>query len=488
MAYLPAADFETRMSQLAANAPTLCTKAAFPNATVSEPGIGPTTYSFLKIANGAGAARPTLLIVAGMHAREWAQPDATLVFAEKLISVYQAGSDFTVPSYTDAAGNTHGPLTVPAATIKRIVDTLTMIFVPLGNPDGRAFSQAAPANKDWRKNRAPRAVAADPSTVGVDINRNFDIAWDFDVYYSAAFVASGLLSASKNPTRDNFIGTAAGGPASQPEVKNLVWLLDNNPITYCIDLHAYSELVMYPWGIEENGSDPAQTFRDPAFNGTRDGHLSNAYSEYFPDVAPARLLRTHETIAQSMRDAIRTVTGRRYTVGPIATTVYPATGSLSDYAFSRQFTIAGSPPFHSFALEFGDSTDNFQPDPISPHGYARIEREVHAVLLRFLQAALPPVAVAAGGGGSGPCAFTLAVIDILAGSEWLSTLRLARAAMLARVSTRGFAVTIDRAYRAASRALAPTLARRRWARLAIAYGIVAPAATLLGAAKKARRS
>jgi len=474
MAYTPTADFETRMTNLAGSAPSICTKAAFPNATVSE-GIGPTTYSYLTIAKGGGT-RPTLLIVAGMHAREWAQPDAAMSFAEKLVTTATGTAPFTIPAYTDATGGTHGPITVANAQIKRMVDELTIIIVPVANPDGRAFSEANAANKGWRKNRAPRAVAADPFTVGVDINRNFDIAWDFEVYFSPAFVATGAISASKDPADpgQRYIGPAAAGPASQPEVKNLVWLLVNKPITYCIDLHSYSELVMYPWGIEKNGSDPAQTFRVSSFDRTRDGHLSNAYSEYFPNISPLRLLDRHDTIAQSMRDGVKAATGRTYTVGQIATTVYPATGSLSDYAFSRQFTVSGSPPIYSFAIEFGTSADNFQPDPKSPHGYDKIEREVHAVLLRYLEAALPAKTAS----GDDTCPFSIAVVWIAAGAQWLDAIRALRETLLARASTRGPMLAINRLYRSAGRRWGPAIARRRWLQAAIAYGMVAPVAAV----------
>ena len=89
--YLLAAEIEAAMTTLAT--PTvppdgLCTKAALPNPTLSG-GVGPTTYSFLKIGNGSGAGRVTVLAIAGMHAREWAQPDAVISFAEKLLAAYR---------------------------------------------------------------------------------------------------------------------------------------------------------------------------------------------------------------------------------------------------------------------------------------------------------------------------------------------------------------------------------------------------------------
>jgi hypothetical protein len=118
---------------------------------------------------------------------------------------------------------------------------------------------------------------------------------------------------------------------------------------------------MYPWGIEENGTDPAQNFQNAAFDHARDGVLGTTYNEYFPNGAPVRLLDRHQLLADAMRDAVLAATGRTYAVGGVASTIYAATGLLSDYAFSRQFRTTGAPPFHSFAVEFGDGKDNFQP-------------------------------------------------------------------------------------------------------------------------------
>jgi hypothetical protein len=507
MPYLSAAQIEAEMAALAAGSAGICTVNALPHATVSER-IGPTTYSYLKIAHGTGAGRVCVLAVAGMHAREWAQPDAVISFARKLIAAYNGATGFTIPAYTDRAHNTFGPFTVPAATVRRMVDQLDILLLPLANPDGRAFSQANRSvfNSQWRKNRSPRVVASNRRTVGVDLNRNFDIAWDFDLYYNAAAARPRNVGSSKNPATDTFIGLPLPGSPSRPdpaaEVRNIVDILDNNPVTYCVDLHAYSKMIMFPWGIEENGTDPAQTFQNAAFDHARDGLLGTTYNEYFPNGTPVRLLDRHQLVADTMRDAVLAATGRTYTVGAVASTIYPATGLLSDYAFSRQFRTPGAAALHSFAVEFGDASDNFQPHYSRPHGFPKIEREVHAVLIKLLESALPAAVAAPGGGGSGGggspggggpgggggsgggggggggCCFSVAVDGLVAGAAWLDALRGARAALLARRRTRAAMLAVDRLYRRFSTYACPRLAGRRWARMALAYGLVAPAAAL----------
>src|SRR5262249_24317168 len=156
-------------------------------------------------------------------------------------------------------------------------------------------------------------------------------------------VADPHLAASKQPAMENYIGPT---PFSEAETKNIKWILDNNKVDFFIDLHSFSLKIMYPWSIETTQSaDAAQNFRNTAFDHRRDGKLGTAYREYFPDDAPAHSLAHHRRIAEKMRDAILAATGRNYgAVGGIAELLSTATGSSSDYAFSRQFAIPGSRP------------------------------------------------------------------------------------------------------------------------------------------------
>lgn len=514
MGYLTAAQIEAAMTALAAPADGLCTKTALPNPTVSE-GMGPTTYSYLKIGNGSGPGRVTVLAIAGMHARELAQPDAVISFAQKLLAAYRGpeGTKFEIPAYTDGS-DTYGPVRVDQKKIKAMLDRMDILLVPLANPDGRAFNQTSDVK--WRKNRAPRPAGGSDATVGVDLNRNFDIGWDFDTFYSENFVNSGDLHSSRDKASVEYIGKplpapqgAVKHPDIEPEVRNLIWILDHHPVTYSVDLHAPYNRIMHPWGIEKNGKNPTQTFRnrfhDRGGGGAeRDGNLpGNDYSEYFPYEPPSSLLRRHCMIVKSIRAGIFETTGRLYDYGGIAEKIYPATGSFTDFHFSRQFTIPGSPQIHAFTAEMGPvriigdaKQDDFQPIYTDPNGFPRIEREVHAVLLRLLEAALPPAPPPAlpppappppaVDGGKKKCFFSMAAADLVAGAAWLETLRRGRAALLAGARTRGAMLALDRLYRRVGNSLVPLIAGRRSARRAIAYGVVAPAAGLTALALKWR--
>ena len=52
--------------------------------------------------------------------------------------------------------------------------------------------------------------------------------------------------------------------------------------TVSLSYHSYSELVLYPWGDDQNQTtDPNQNFQNPAFDGQR-GTPGNNYKEYIP--------------------------------------------------------------------------------------------------------------------------------------------------------------------------------------------------------------
>src|SRR4051794_25789408 len=170
-----------------------------------------------------GKGPSTVVILGGVHAREWAPPDALLSFAEALVGAYAGGGSLEHPEWVDETADppiTYAAWSVPAADVKRLVDGVTLMLVPLVNPDGRDFTLAGTDDVHfmWRKNRRPAAPQhAGPWCVGVDLNRNFDIAWDFERYYTPQ--AATEVQSSKQPCDPQiFIGPSA---ASEPETLNV---------------------------------------------------------------------------------------------------------------------------------------------------------------------------------------------------------------------------------------------------------------------------
>lgn len=94
----------------------------------------------------------------GIHARERGGPDGLLFFIGDLLYANK-----------NNVGLTFGAKAYTAAQVKRALAT-GIVFVPLSNPDGVAYDQTS--NSCWRKNRRPG------TSIGVDLNRNFDFAWD----------------------------------------------------------------------------------------------------------------------------------------------------------------------------------------------------------------------------------------------------------------------------------------------------------------------
>jgi len=374
---------EAELARLATDHPALCTRAVAPNTTHEGRTVSYVTMS------GGGGGRPVLL-TGGIHAREWAPPDALLSLLDRLLGAYEAGGAFDVPAFADTAGSgrdvVYPAASVSAADVQRIVENVELHVMPVVNPDGRAFSQSSAANAMWRKNRRPPRSGS--SCMGVDVNRNFDLAWDFDRYYNDAGDAA--VSASDDPC--DFQVYHGPAPDSEPETRNVISLLRDKRIEYYVDVHSFSRKVLHPWGMDDNQTrDPSQNFLNPEWDGRRDGAVGGPYGEYIP----AALRDEHVRIGQAMHDAIvdaagsdsRAVARSQYDVEP-GLALYPTTGTASDYGAALPFMP--DPPTEkviAYTLEIGSDADGeggFQPVPSI---YPKIEREVHLALMAFLLAA-----------------------------------------------------------------------------------------------------
>ena len=113
-----------------------------------------------------------------------------------------------------------GYATDPA--IRDFVDHTELWLVPVANPDG--YQHAWSSDRYWRKNRR--------GGHGVDLNRNFDLAW-------------GGAGSSGSKRSDTYRGAT---PFSEPETAALRDLARREQIALHVDFHAYSQLVLYPWG------------------------------------------------------------------------------------------------------------------------------------------------------------------------------------------------------------------------------------------------
>src|SRR5262245_44361515 len=127
----------------------------------------------------------------------------------------------------------------------------------------------------WRKNRRPAPRGRGPKSIGVDLNRNFPILWDFKRHF-----APGTVQSSRKPgDYETYVGPRA---ASEPETRNVMWLFDRFPnIRFFIDLHSYGETLLYNWGGDENQShDPEMCFMNEAYDGKRGLIRDDVYREH----------------------------------------------------------------------------------------------------------------------------------------------------------------------------------------------------------------
>jgi len=177
-------------------------------------------------------AEPEVLFSCGQHAREHLTVEMCLHIVTRLVEGH--GND-------------------PALTA--LVDSREVWVMPMTNPDGAEFDIATGAFAQWRKNRQPTPGSI---AIGTDLNRNWGTQWGC------------CGGSSDSPFADDYRGPA---PFSAPETAQLRdWVGSRviggeQQITTHIDWHAFSELVLWPYGFTESGSAPgldaeaAATFR-----------------------------------------------------------------------------------------------------------------------------------------------------------------------------------------------------------------------------------
>jgi murein tripeptide amidase MpaA len=344
MAYLNVIEVESALTALAAAHPGLCELITLPNATHE----GRTSHA-IRLGLGPLDNRPSMLFMGCHHAREWGSAEICINVATDLLDAYGAN-----------AGLSYGGRSFAAAQVKSIVETTQLFILPCVNPDGRHHSQTA--DPGWRTNRNP--------TAPVDVNRNYDFLWDF----RTAFAPSAPVVISDMPGTDTYHGTA---PHSEPETRNVVWLLDTYPqLRWSIDIHSYSRLLYHNWGDDQGQIvDPDKNFRNPAHDGAR-GIGGDAYREYIRPGDRA----AEQCLVTTMRDALQAVRGQTYSVGE-SFTLYPTAATATDYPYSRHWVNPARNKVLGFLIEWGTE---FQP------AWAEMERiilDVSSALVAFALAA-----------------------------------------------------------------------------------------------------
>ncbi|XP_052895873.1 carboxypeptidase B-like [Anopheles moucheti] len=197
-----------------------------------------------------------ILIDAGIHAREWVTVSVALFIVQQLLEK----DEISAKSFR----------------------SFEWIILPLLNPDGYEYSRQH--NKMWRKTRRPLGPRNHRSCVGVDCNRNFNVAWTI----GSTRICSLLYRGER--------------PFSEQETKNVRDLFRKLRPTckFYLSLHSYAKAILYP----------------------------RAYSRTLP-----RNWQMQHTIAEAGVEAMKKATGVRYRCGSASTVLNrPVGGSSIDYA------------------------------------------------------------------------------------------------------------------------------------------------------------
>lgn len=167
--------------------------------------------------------KPTLMLTAGVHARELAPVEMVMKLADEMTSQY--GSD-------------------PEVT--RLMDTRELVILPMVNVDGRVEVQKG----DTWKRKNMNSQRGD----GVDLNRNFDAAWN----YEGMDVPSSWKRGLTNPWGQTYSGPSA---ASEVETQTVQSMYTRKKITASMDIHAYGEMFFWPRGYQRAPIPEAATYR-----------------------------------------------------------------------------------------------------------------------------------------------------------------------------------------------------------------------------------
>jgi murein tripeptide amidase MpaA len=349
--YRTIAQLDAAIDSLVNTRPDLCTRRALNSSVEGRP------IHALRLRAGGGSDRRGILIVGGMHARELMNPDAIVELAFDLAQ-----------AYTNGTGLSYGGAEWSALDIRVMLETLDIWMLPCANPDGRNHVMKPGGDRMWRKNRRDN-----PGTTceGVDPNRNCDFMWR---------VVGPTTVCNPCSTTQGYVGSL---PFSEPESSNIHLLCDAHRIDVFVDVHSYSELVLFPWGHA-----PTQTTQPlPNFTGLLMGFCRPldppGHQEYMP---PADQLK-YQAVAARVAAAIEAVRGRDYVLKTIFQ-VYngTTTGTATDYVYSRHIANPALRKTYAFAFETGPDLgpgrelESFQPADPEP-----VKNETKAGLVALIQ-------------------------------------------------------------------------------------------------------
>ena len=197
--YTPVTGIQRRVRSLAERHPASCQVRAIGRSVEGR------LIEAWRLSGPSRDARPVVVLLAGVHARELAPVEVALALGEHLAEAY--GRD---------------------ANVTRLLDIREVWVVPLANPDGRLRVEAG--DPYWRKNARP---LPDGQT-GVDLNRNHDVHWHLG---------------NARTTDEDYRGPEV---ASEPETRAVRDMVRHLRPRLVVDVHAFAGMVLWPPGVDRS--------------------------------------------------------------------------------------------------------------------------------------------------------------------------------------------------------------------------------------------
>ncbi len=214
-------------------------------------------------------------------------------------------------------------------SVKNLVDSTEMFFIPCVNPDGYIYNQTTNPNGGglWRKNRR---VNGD-GTYGVDLNRNYGYKWGYD-----------NIGSSNYPGDDTYRGPSA---FSEPETQMLRDFCNSHPFYFALNNHTYSNVLIYPFGYKANTYAPT---------------------------ADSLIFR---------QDATRLAQCNNFLIGTAIQTVgYTANGDSDDWMYAEQSTKS---KIYALTPETGSAIDGFWPKQKRILPIAKLNMDMNLTAAQF---------------------------------------------------------------------------------------------------------